>query len=126
MKRIFPRATPAQAAALDKWLTEPAEFLGKMILCDDCRLPTGANSVIVKTRLLCRECAKARVGLRKLAYQQGWRDAGKWSAENLSALRGYPSPGWERSEYDRGWRERVQAAALHEARMLRRILAEAG
>jgi hypothetical protein len=29
MKRIFPRATPAQAAALDKWLTEPAEFPGQ-------------------------------------------------------------------------------------------------
>jgi hypothetical protein len=124
VKRIFPRA--AQAAALDKWLIEPAEFLGKMISCDDCRRPTGKNSVIVKTRHLCRECAKAKVGPRKLAYQLGWRDAEKWSAENLGALRGYLSPGCERSEYDRGSRERVQASALHEARILRRILAEGG
>ena len=83
VKLMFLRATPAQAAALDEWLIEPAEFPRKMISCDDCRRPTGKNSVIVKTRLLCRECAKAKVGPRKLAYQLGWRDAEKWSAENL-------------------------------------------
>ena len=60
VKLIFLRATPAQAAALDKWLIEPAEFLGKMISCDDCRRPTGKNSVIVKTRFYAGSVRKLR------------------------------------------------------------------